>query len=352
MRSFLFLSVVALIFPAFLISQAADVGFGVDKQIFEFSLFPGSRASETLRILNQNENAPLPLRIGLTLWDVDEETDEIEFIQDDLETDPRQWITFDETHNNSLELLLKAGEERSVKLNVDPPKDAAPGGYFIMMRLASPPLGDEKSEGAGVYQVPEIGILFFINIEAASLDSGISGYSAEIASMKVGSEGKNSRWRDIILPRANAGVFGALFQNAEVDIKNTGIYYFKSKGNLEIKNVLGKTVFSAELPTRYMLPHKTRSLVIELFKAGSFWSDPLNLKGGMGLYSANLRLNHPELESELLEHSFSFWVFPWRLATLLAVIALFFLIILRKITKSNELVGRLRDAFYALLGKK
>jgi len=197
-----------------------------------------------------------------------------------------------------------------------------------MMRFQSV-LPEHYFETTGPRFIPELGVIFFIRVPLITLEGNIMDYAAEIVSV----EPKNAN-KVAFIGRAKANVFEDAVKTLIAKIKNTGIYYFKSSGYVEIKNVIGSTVYKEEMRERYLLPNRTRSLEIEVFppppeKTESFTSNAWNWviyqfkkNSYLGPYSATLTLSIPNELPVLF--TVNFWVIPWKFW--LPVLAVFFLI--------------------------
>ena len=176
-------------------------------------------------------------------------------------------------------------------------------------------------------------------------------YSAEIVSIESPSKEGVS-----LIGKARANVFDDAVKTLIAKIKNTGIYYFKASGFLEIKNAFGATVYKKEIGERYLLPNRTRSLEIETLppppeKTASFSSNLWNYiayqfkkNSFLGPYTATLTLSIPN-EPPVVSTA-NFWVIPWKfwLPNIIAILAIFYLFF-----RSRH---RLRDFFVTIFRGK
>ncbi len=149
-------------------------------------------------------------------------------------------------------------------------------------------------------------------------------------------------------------VSGAISENAQVinfgapkfleygpvkvltEIRNSGDYHITPKGQVVIKNMFGKEVAKVDLPETNIFPGASRTIMTEL---GKKWM--------IGKFTANLDAVYGESEKALTA-SLSFWVFPWKVATIVAlaiiIIVLVVLIITNKLSKKQkELVEELTE---------
>jgi hypothetical protein len=127
-----------------------------------------------------------------------------------------------------------------------------------------------------------------------------------------------------------------------------------------VKNMFGRVVKTIDLPSRYLIPNRTRSIEIGiepdsdvshgLFASiGRFMTNHLYF----GPYTATLLLQVPVNSvddvpdaNSFMRESVRFWVFPWKLLLILAA-----LIFAMRFFWKRGGVGRIKHAFMALFGK-
>ena len=224
--------------------------------------------------------------------------------------------------------------------------------YLVMMRFQAV-LPEHYFEESGPRAIPELGVLFFIKVPLLTLEGDKQDYSAEIVSIESPSKEGVS-----LIGKARANVFDDAIKTLIAKIKNTGIYYFKASGFLEIKNAFGATVYKKEIGERYLLPNRTRSLNIEVLpppparaedqswfrSALNSISYILNSNSYIGPYTATLTLSIPN-EPPVVSTA-NFWVIPWKfwLPNIIAILAIFYLLF-----RSRH---RLRDFFVTIFRGK
>ena len=112
------------------------------------------------------------------------------------------------------------------------------------------------------------------------------------------------------------------------EIKNGGVYHISPVGQLTIKNMFGKEVYTAKVEGVNIFPEASR--VIEA-KVGEKWM--------AGRFSAELNLTYGE-SGKNLASSLVFWVFPWKLAAIIilgiAIIIILIIMITNKFTKKEK----------------
>jgi len=304
---------------------AAEVGLGVNKNTFDLEILPGQTHKGELVVFNTSPDVSLPVHVQLNLWDLREDTEDIEFITAEPALNATKWFKL-----NSSDLIIEPDKSKELGFNITPPDDASPGTYLVMMRFQAV-LPEHYFEEEGPRSIPELGVIFFIRVPLITLEGNMTKYAAEIVSVEPKDADR------FFISRAKANVFEDAVKTLIAKIKNTGIYYFKSSGYVEIKNAFGATVYKKEIGERYLLPNRTRSLELETLpppptrsENQSWFRNSLNSiyyilysNSYLGPYSATLTLsipNEPPVVSTI-----NFWVIPWKFW--LPILAVFFLIL-------------------------
>jgi len=322
-------------------SHAQSIGFSLAENIFDLEIPAGSSYKGKAIVINNPKSLVTPIHVELNLWDLSEETDDLEFVTSEPALNATRWFTFEDGRD----YILEAGEDREIYFRVDVPGDTPPGSYLVTMRFQSV-LPEYYFNADGPRFIPEIATIFFIKVPIFTLDGDRSGYGADIVSLEP--EGDKIPFVDNFLPRANAGVFDSAVKDLLADIRNDGIFHFKMSGNVEIKNIFGRTIVDAPLPQRYLLPNRTREVDIAVlpppetenlpFIQRVFKSITYNLKTNtyLGPYSATVLLEIPD-EPPVVE-SANFWVIPWQFWLIVGFIILGLLFISRRF--GRELTSR------------
>ncbi len=346
-------------------ANAEEIGLGVSKSIFDITLLPGSKHNESIKVLNRSRELPLPVNISLNLWDLKENSEDIEFVTAEPALNATRWFDLESKY------ILAPGEERSINFAIDVPKDVSPGTYLVTMRF-QPVLPPTYTKGSKV--IPEIATLFFLRVHDLSLDKTAASYKAELLNLQlVSTGGGESSLKNFVAPYARAGVFEDAIKKIIAKVSNAGQYHFVAKGRIEIRNWYGRLVASKELPERYLLPKRSRDIEVEiipetsppesasLFRRTLFAiRDLLYVNSYFGPYTATLILQSPvsELDDDtryigsipesklvLIEQSVSFWVIPWKFW--IAPI-LFIAIVTHFIWRKKD---RIKGAFRILTGR-
>ena len=314
----------------------AQTGLAIDRAIFDIALAPGESHTDNLKVMNTNGTNALPLHISLSPWDTKGDSDDIEFVQNEPELNAARWFRFKESKQNNFDYILKPSEEHTINFDIAVPKTAAPGSYLAMMRFQAVPTVNE-----GLRQVPEIGVLFFVKVAALNIDAR-TAYSAELISAElILKNDKRKTISDVLLPKANAGLVDSALKKIGVKIKNTGIYHFRSGGDIKLTNMFGRQVAYAPIPLRYFIPGKARSIEVDFAPAPedvpppTIWSRVVASSlsffydnSFLGRYTATIALKNtsegksteesvPLGQADLGEYSLSFWIIPWKFWTML-----------------------------------
>lgn len=281
--------------------EAAEVGLATTKNLFDISLLPGDSFSDSLTVYNLS-GVELPVQLGLSLWNLKEFSDDIEFIEAEESINATTWFAFESGRSFS----LSPGGDREVRFSLKPPPDAAPGSYFVMLRF-QPEVPFEPSAENGPRFIPELGVLFFIRITSLTVEGTSVPYAGEIRAFNI--TGSQTNLARGLIPGVQAGVYENLVRSFSTKLANTGLYYFKAQGVIEITNLLGVVVARFNLPPRYLLPNRVREfLVDDTSRTLSWWQR----NSHFGRYTARLTLAVPEATAPLVTE-ISFWVFPWQI---------------------------------------
>jgi len=303
-------------------ARAAEIGLGVTKDTFDLEILPGDSYEGNLTVFNRSKEVPLPFHIELALWNLKEDSEDIEFVKAESALNAAKWFDF----KQGKDFILDVARSRRVDFMIEPPEDVAPGAHFVMMRLQAvlPEhyFEDQGLASGGPRLIPEVGVLFFIKISPFTLEGEQGLYAAQILSFET--EGASPLpLLGKIIPQARASVFEDMVKSFAAKIRNTGLYHFKASGYVEMKNIFGITVARADVPGRYLLPNRNRAFAIPVIKEGESFLKNLSY---VGPYSARMALNIPG-QAEPLEMEERFWVFPWKMlgSVLLTITILFFL---------------------------
>jgi hypothetical protein len=221
----------------------------------------------------------------------------------------RTWVT------PLSKLTLESRKIVQLPVTITVPKDAAPGGYFGVIRFsASAP----EIDSTGVSLSASLGALVFVRV------NGVAKEGLSVASFSVSQNKKD----------------GKLFEGAPVSfverLKNTGNTYLQPQGQVIVKDTFGKIIgaVNVNLPPRNILPGSIRRF------DQPFDKSVIGNKILFGRYTATMKLTYGD-NKQSVEQTLSFWIIPYKLiaAVVIAIIALFFILRIG-IRRYNESVVR------------
>lgn len=316
---------------------AEPIGFATTQSLYNLEILPGRSYEGEITVFNQSENLALPIGIELSLWNLREDSDDIEFIIAEEALNATKWFEFEDGTNYLLDVKDTPDEDAQVYFKISPPTDTPPGSYFVIMRFnAIIPPHYFTEEGPRIK--PEVGVLFFIKIPNPTLEGNLISYRAEIVGLEPKNKEESINFLARILPRAEAGVFESIVKEMTAKIQNTGIYHFETRGFIEFKNIFGRTMARTELPSRIMMPNRTRSFPVSVIEEEGFWKRNTHI----GPYTATMVLNVPD-SSEVLVRTITFWAFPWKnLILIIFIFAASFLMRKRIVLFTKVLFGKIK----------
>lgn len=197
-------------------------------------------------------------------------------------------------------LQLTPNKLDKLPVTIRVPKNAAPGGYFGVVRFtASAP----DIDTSGVSLSASLGALIFIRV------NGEAKESVEITEFSA----------------SRNGTTGSLFDSTPITfterVKNTGTVYEPTVGRIGITDMFGKKVanINVNLEGRYVLPGSTRKFTANLDKS------VIGDRFLFGMYTATLTTSYGS-KGQTVSKTITFFILPWQLI-LSAVAALLALII-------------------------
>ncbi len=360
---YLMLALVAFIFRLPTPALAEGLQLSVSKGIFALEVLPGIAHEDMIGVINTSASQPLPVEVQMSMWNLKSNADELEFVSVDDELNATKWFSLVSPKGGVSRLsgtrfIIPADGYRDLRFRILPPQSAPLGSYLVAMRLKVAAPDYYFAEG-GTRLYPEIDVLFFINVKDLNLSGSSQRYTAQISSFSAKDDNTIGAL-SLLVSKASAGVFEDIVNQYIATIRNTGLYYFKMKGSIEVKNMFGRVVKTIDLPNRYLIPNRTRSLEIGIeedanasrgiFSSfGRFFADHFYF----GPYTATLLLQVPVNSiddtpdaNSFVRESVRFWVFPWKL--LLLVVGFVFAI--RFFWKRGGVL-RIKRAFLTLIGK-
>lgn len=234
-------------------------------------------------------------------------------------------IIFDETEENprSLKkwispfanLTTTPRQIKKIPLAITVPANAAPGGYYAVVRFTGTP---PELEDTGVSLSASVGSLVLLTV------NGKAERKLAIEEFSVSKDGGK----------------GSLFETAPVDftlrLKNGGNIHEQPRGYAEITNMFGKkiAIVNFNQPPRNILPGSVRKF------DSSLNSSVIGNKILFGRYSANLKMTYGE-NGQTVNSSLTFWVIPYRLmAIAIATLIVGFIVLRFAIKRYNQSIIR------------
>lgn len=183
-------------------------------------------------------------------------------------------------------LTLKPREIRKLPVTIHIPANAAPGGYYSVVRFtATPP----ELEDTGVSLSASLGALVLMRV------NGQAREGLEITDFSITKDGKTN----------------TLFESAPLTfvtrLKNTGTIHEQPAGQVTITDMFGKTTaaVNVNLPPRNILPGSTRKFESPLDKS------VIGEKRLFGRYTATLKMTYGS-NKQVVTSQTTFWVIPYR----------------------------------------
>jgi hypothetical protein len=217
------------------------------------------------------------------------------------------------------QFTLKPREVNQLKVTIRVPKDAAPGGYYAVIRFTASPPG---LEGSGVSLSASLGTLVLLRV---------NGDAKESMSVEQFQATKN-------------GSSNTLFESAPIifltRLKNAGSTHEQPTGQIAVKDMFGNPVanVNVNLNRGNILPSSVRRFEQPLD------SSVIGNRFLFGRYTADLTVNYGT-KGQTVTANTSFWVIPYRMigfVILLLIIA--FVLIRIGIRRYNErLIERTRS---------
>lgn len=213
------------------------------------------------------------------------------------------------------QITLKPKEIQGLPFTIDIPKDAAPGGYYAVVRFSASALGIDST---GVSLSASVGALIFMRVNGDAFEKlSIAGFNTVT---------KHNEPKKLFegTPIAFA-----------VRVKNEGNVHEQPAGRIIITDMFGKTVagLNVNLPPRNVLPGSIRRFETPLDKT------VIGNKMLFGLYHAKVTIT--DAKGQSVTDKLSFWVIPWKLMLFGAFgLVIAFLVLRRMIRNYNAAIIR------------
>lgn len=292
----LILATLLLVFLISPLSSFAQEGasFSVSPPKIEITIEPGQSAEATIRVTNSGK-IDLNFRAYLQDYRI---TEKNQFIFSDPGHESyscARWINLEKT-----EFFLKAGEDIDIKMTLNVPKNAEPGGHYAIIFFETAAGGAGK-EGATVGIAGRIGATVLTFIGGDIVKKG------KVESFSASSTGLGKPVRLSVL------------------FNNEGNIHLTVSGKVTIKDMLGRDAGEIDLGEITVLPKTKREIV------GEWGNPPL-----WGIYRATADITFADKTETVYAN---IYLIPWLILAGIVVVLGLIYIILKKVLKIKIVVG-------------
>lgn len=302
---FIYLSTYLFLHPQFAYATAPQASIQVSPLILEYTLMPGQSQKDLIVFFNPSSVTQI---VTPKIYDfvAADEVGGLKFFDDPgWQFSASRWILFNQ---EPFELAPK--EEKALPFTILVPEEAEPGSHYAAVFGEARSVYEEETQDQIRVKVHVgAGTLFLINVPDVLGER--SSYSGHIVSFQVHGlkQIKNGFKR---ITRVPVGFVGNQPLTFIVRFKNTGNFYQKPEGKIEVFNLLGKKTGEIMLKKQRVLP----GAVIQ-FKAS--WKP----KFLFGLYLAHLKFSYGRENNLTTEGRLKFIAFsPLLLGLLLGAVFL------------------------------
>ncbi len=278
--------------------------------VLEPSVAPGGSTEVSLFLFNETADN-LYLSGSLQPFQSKGEDGQVQLVNNsDISGQALSWVKLDVDS-----VVLKPGEKVAVPIKINVPKTASVGGYYLAAIWSTAPAPGKTSQ---VKITSQVGSLILLKVSGeAKEDLKITGFNLV--------KSKN--------------IYGSLPINFDLKIQNDGNVHEKPTGMLEVKNVFGGVVATANFNVdgKNILPQSTRDFNVA-------WSQNIGQNKGLfsslvgsvehfkfGCFTAKINLDYGANHTRISSSEISFWIIPWKVLSvglfiiiLIIVVALMF----------------------------
>jgi hypothetical protein len=204
-------------------------------------------------------------------------------------------------------MALDPKQIKKLPITIKVPADAAPGGYYGVVRFTAIP---PELEGTGVSLSASLGTLVMLTIK------GDAKESLEVAEFFASQNGKAS----------------TLFETAPIDftarLKNAGNVHQQPIGQIDIIDMFGNKLANVFInqPPRNILPESIRKFGVPLDES------VIGNKIMFGRYTANLKVTYGS-NKDVVTSSITFWVIPYKFIGIIVAILIVGFFVFRYLLK-------------------
>lgn len=283
-------------------AQSASRSFTISPPSIHLTLKPGEKTEKLIKITNRSEE-PLEFVGNVVDFIVTDKSGTPELLPSGTKIESKyaasSWSTvLPDT------ILVQPGRTTYTTLYLQVPGDARPGGrYFAVTLRPADSAGGAKETGASVNSV--VGSLVYLTVAGKTKEAG------GVVAFSVPSFSE----------------YGPI--NIGTEIKNSGDIHITPKAVIEIKNMLGRKVFSTALTNLNIFPGTSR-----------IYQNSWETRFLFGRYQANLAGYFGQANNLPLVAMATFWVIPYKLITIILlaiVIVVVFFSYFRKRQETEEI---------------
>jgi hypothetical protein len=186
----------------------------------------------------------------------------------------------------------------TIQAQISVPKNANPGGKYVAIYFQAQP---------AQFPIP--------TSPQYEAGSGISPRLASLIYIKIKGPIKESAFVTKFQPKQSFFEYGPV--EIETEILNRGDYHIAPKGEIILTDIFGKVVDKSLLKETNIFPETVRT-----------FSNNLGKKWMIGKYRALLTATYGEKNTVLTAFS-EFWVFPWKVATIIVLTLIIIILLVR-----------------------
>lgn len=289
--------VMAISSPLYAQSNETGQALEIGPTVINLTADPGETLNSKINLRDVSDTSLL-VTASINDFTAQGEDGTPKIVLDEGEDNPysiRSWIS------PITQFTLDSKELYEVPVTISVPADAAPGGYFGVVRFTGTP---PDLDGTGVALSASLGTLVFIRV---------NGDAKEQISI--------AEFYTAIPEHDKTSLFEGSPIGFVVRLKNDGNVHDQPTGTIIVKDMFGNKVglVNVNLPPRNILPGTIRKFEQQLDES------TIGNKKLFGLYTAELTVTYGE-GGETVTSSLQFWVIPWKLilVAVVGLVALFF----------------------------
>lgn len=299
-----------------LLPLAPTAAMTVSPVLLDYQIAPGASRQGLATLINDSKETKT-YTLSAENFIARGEDGEQQYLVEAQPTGLASWI-----HVDQPTVTLEPGTSREFPFLIVVPPNAEPGGHYATLFFSQ--AGGSLGGGSGVGVAEQVGVLLLVNVP------GNIHEALQVDSFRVTGPSMANR-----LP--------ILF---ETRLKNTGSVHERPVGTITIQNGFGNVV--ARIP---MNPTNAAILPSSIRRMASTWSAsaPLRHGGfvseivnewthfGFGKYTATISANYGAQQAHLQGTSVSFWILPWHLMIVAAIIVALLIVL---ISLYNQMIIR------------